>query len=253
MELGLEDKVALVTGASGTIGQEIATAFGREGAAVAVGYFANPDQAQSTVDSVVAAGGRAFPVRVDLANAESMIGVVDEVEAELGPLSILVNNGVSWPARGDPGELFEDVPLDRIRESVEANLVGQYALSQAAVRSMRSGGWGRITHISTGLVDDGLAGSGPYVTPKAGLQGLTRTMSRELAGAGIYTNVVMSGFVPHGDVPPAVLEQVRLAAATGRTTQAWEVANLVVFLSSAANGHITGEKIRADGHFLTRT
>jgi 3-oxoacyl-[acyl-carrier protein] reductase len=63
----------------------------------------------------------------------------------------------------------------------------------------------------------------------------------------------MAGFVPHDDVPEAVLDQAGLSAATGRPTEPWEVANVVVFLCSAANGHTTGESIRADGHFLTRT
>jgi 3-oxoacyl-[acyl-carrier protein] reductase len=89
--------------------------------------------------------------------------------------------------------------------------------------------------------------------PKAGLYGLARTMSRELADVGIFTNVVMAGLVPHDDVPPAILEQAGRPAATGRPTEAWEVANLIVFLCSQANGHITGETIRADGHFVTRT
>jgi NAD(P)-dependent dehydrogenase (short-subunit alcohol dehydrogenase family) len=90
------------------------------------------------------------------------------------------------------------------------------------------------------------------VTAKAGLHGLTRTMSRELAAAGILTNLVMAGFVP-GDrqLPEDLLSKARAAAATGRTTTATEVANLIVFLCSAANGHVTGELIRADGHFLT--
>jgi NAD(P)-dependent dehydrogenase (short-subunit alcohol dehydrogenase family) len=94
---------------------------------------------------------------------------------------------------------------------------------------------------------------GAYTTPKVALHGLTRTMSRELAPAGILTNLVMAAFVPKRELPPQVLEPVTKAAAIGRVSEAREVASPIVFLCSAANTNITGELIRADGHFLTRT
>lgn len=253
MDLGLQDKGVLVTGASGNIGRATAVAFGAEGARVAVAYRSRQEQAQQTAEAVEAAGGKATLVALDLAEPEKVGTAVAAFERDFGGIDVLVNNAVAWPERGAPGELFESVPLERLRASVEANLLGPYALSQAAVASMRARGWGRVVHVSTGLVEDGFPGSSPYTTPKAALHGLTRTMSRELAPAGIFTNVVMGGYVPHSEVPPAVLEQASLSAATGRPTAAWEVANLIVFLCSAANGHVTGEAIRADGHFLTRT
>jgi 3-oxoacyl-[acyl-carrier protein] reductase len=249
MEFGLSDKTVLVTGASGTIGRTIAEAFGAEGARVIVGYHSRSLGADAAVVAVDKAGGRATALRLDLSRPESLAA---DVEAVTGQIDVLVNNAVEWPIGGVFGEKFEDVAIDRVRKSVEANVVGAYALSQIAVRSMRSTGWGRVVHISTGLVLDGFAGSAPYTTPKAALGGLTKTMSRELAGVGVLTNLVMAGYVPHGEVPEDVLEQVTRAAATRRTTAAQEVANVVVFLCSMANGNVTGETIRADGHFLTR-
>jgi NAD(P)-dependent dehydrogenase (short-subunit alcohol dehydrogenase family) len=82
---------------------------------------------------------------------------------------------------------------------VNANLVGPYLLTRAVVADMRQHGWGRIVHISTGLVEDGFPGGATYLAAKAGLHGLTRVMSRELAAAGILTNIVM----------PASLQQTR--------------------------------------------
>jgi 3-oxoacyl-[acyl-carrier protein] reductase len=253
MDLGLQGKGVMVTGASGNIGRATAVAFGAEGARVAVGYHRRRVEAQQTAKGVEEGGGSATLVALDLADPEGVARAVDAFERDFGGIDVLVNNAVAWPERGAPGELFESVPLERLRASIAANLVGPYALTQAAVASMRARGWGRIVHLSTGLVEDGFPGSSPYTTPKAALHGLTRTMSRELAPAGIFTNLVMGGYIPHGEVPPAVLEQASLSAATGRPTEAWEVANLIVFLCSTANGHITGEAIRADGHFLTRT
>jgi len=253
MDLGLQDRRVLVTGASGTIGRAIAVAFGAEHARVAIGYHVSQERAEQTAAQVAAVGGIAVTVPLDLADAASAAGTMAAVERELGGIDVLVNNAVAWPDRGSPGELFEQIPLARLRTSVEANLTGQFALSQAAVRLMRAAGWGRIVHVSTGLVEDGFPGSAAYTAPKAALHGLTRTMSRELAPAGILTNLVMAGYVPRGEVPPAVLEQVTRAAAIGRVSGAGEIARLIVFLCSAANTNITGELIRADGHFLART
>jgi 3-oxoacyl-[acyl-carrier protein] reductase len=142
--------------------------------------------------------------------------------------------------------------LERIEGSVNTNLIGALMLTQAAVASMRRGGWGRVVHLSTGLVEDGLAGSTPYTTPKAGLHGLTRTMSRELASEGILVNTVMPGYVPHGHEPTELIDQVSRSAATRRPTSPHDVAGLMTYLASPLNGAVTGELIRADGHFLTR-
>jgi 3-oxoacyl-[acyl-carrier protein] reductase len=249
MDLGLQDRRVLVTGASGMIGRAVAVAFGAEGARVAVGYHNRAQQAEQVAADVTAEGGTAVTLRLDLADSSSISGAVAAAERELGGIDVLVNNAVTWPERG----AFWEIPLDRFRASVEANLIGHFALSQAAVARMRAAGWGRIVHVSTGLVEDGSPGSSAYTTPKAALHGLTRTMSRELASAGILTNLVMAGFVPKRELSPQVLEQVTKAAAIGRVSEAREVASLVVFLCSAANTNITGELIRADGHFLTRT
>jgi 3-oxoacyl-[acyl-carrier protein] reductase len=253
MDLGLQDRRVLVSGASGKIGRSTAIAFGGEGARVAVAFHQHEEQARATAADVEANGGTAMTVRLDLADTSSVAEAVAAVERAFGGIDVLVNNAVAWPERSAAGELFEELPLARLRASVETNLVGQYALTQAAVGSMRASGWGRIAHVSTGLVQDGFPGSSAYTTPKAALHGLTRTMSRELAPAGILTNLVMAGYVPRTGTPQEVLEQASRSAAIARTSDAREIANLIVFLCSDANTNITGELIRADGHFLTRT
>ena len=250
MDLGLQDRRVLVTGGSGKIGRAIATAFGSEGARVALTYRERSEEAQRTAEAVGQAGGSALVAPLDLSDPAGIAASVTAIEGKLGGgIDVLVNNAVAWPEHA-PGVPFESVPLEAIGASVEANLVGQYALSQAVVGSMRRQGWGRIVHVSTGLVEDGFPGSAPYTTPKAGLHGLARTMSRELAVAGIYTNVVMAGFVPGPAMPPAIVEQGRRSAANGRLTAPADVANVIVFLCSEANGNVTGETLRADGHFL---
>jgi 3-oxoacyl-[acyl-carrier protein] reductase len=252
MDFGLQGKHVLVTGASSNIGRATAVVFGAEGAHVAVGYHGNEVGAKQTAAQVEQAGGVAVTVPLDLADQASIERAAQQVTSAFGGVDVLVNNAVAWTGFPEPGELFETAPVSRMRASLDANLLGHYLMTRAVVGSMRERGWGRVVNISTGLVEDGNPGSAAYVTAKAGLHGLTRTMSRELASAGILTNLVMAGFVVgERQLPDDMLRKVAAAAATGRTTTAVEVANVVVFLSSQANTHVTGELIRADGHFLT--
>ncbi|MDH2428908.1 SDR family oxidoreductase [Sphaerisporangium sp. TRM90804] len=252
MELGLEGRVVLVTGASTAIGRATALAFADEKAKVAVGYHTNAEAAAETAALAGRRGGVAIPWRLDLGRPESLDAAVEHVRRELGPIDVLVNNAVRWPDWPAPGELFETAPAERFTTSVTANLVGPYLLARAAIADMRAKGWGRIVNISTGLVEDGFPGNVSYVAAKSGLHGLTRVMSRELAEAGILTNVVMPGFTPADKpMPPELLAQAAAAAATRRVSHPGDVAAMVVFLCSTANTHTTGEAIRTDGHFLT--
>ncbi|MFI7047910.1 SDR family NAD(P)-dependent oxidoreductase [Streptosporangium sandarakinum] len=252
MQLGLAGKVVLVTGASTTIGRATALAFADEGAHVAVGYHTNLKAAEETAAEAERRGATAITWRLDLGDPGSLHAAIGQVRDRLGPISVLVNNAVRWPDWPEPGELFETAPPERFTTSVIANLVGPYLLARAAVADMREHGWGRVVHVSTGLVEDGFPGNVSYVAAKAGLHGLNRVMSRELAAAGILTNVVMPGFTP-GDrpMPQELLDKAAAAAATGRVTHPGDVARMIVFLCSAANTNTTGEAIRTDGHFLS--
>jgi 3-oxoacyl-[acyl-carrier protein] reductase len=252
MELGLAGKVVLVTGASSAIGKATALAFADEKAQIAVGYHTNRDAAEDTVTAARQRGAHAIAWPLDLGQPDSLQPAVERARRELGPIDVLVNNAVQWPSWPDPGELFETAPPQRVTSSVTANLVGPYLLARAVVGDMRERGWGRIVNVSTGLVEDGFPGNVSYVAAKAGLHGLTRVMSRELAAAGILTNVVMPGFTPADkQMPPQLIAKAEEAAATRQVTHPDDVARMIVFLCSAANTNTTGEAIRTDGHFLS--
>lgn len=252
MELGLEGKTVLVTGASSGIGRATALAFADEKAHIAVGYHTNRQAAEETAALAEKRGARAICWQLDLGQPDELEAAVAHARRELGPISVLANNAVRWPGWPDPGELFETAPPERFTSSVNANLIGPYLLARSVVADMREHHWGRIVNVSTGLVEDGFPNSAAYIAAKSGLHGLTRVMSRELAAHGILTNVVMPGFTPADkQLPPELLDKASSAAATQTVTHPDDVARMIVFLCSAANTNTTGEAIRTDGHFLS--
>ena len=251
MDLGLKHKVAIVTGASGGIGRATALALAAESAHVLGTFLSNPKGAQAIVDQAQRAGSEAVTQRLDLADPASIQAAVDTAVQRWGGVDILVNNAVAMPDFPGHGELFETAPPQRFADSLSSNLLGPYLLSRAVVGHMRVRGWGRIVHVSSTFAEDGFPGRAPYASAKAGLHGLTKVMSRELARAGIFTNVVIPGFVPSEGQPQSLIQYASAAAATKRVTTPQDLANTIVYLCSQANSNITGEMIRVDGHFLT--
>lgn len=250
MDMGLEGSVVIVTGASSGIGRAIAVAFARERARVALTHHDNPNGAERTAELVRAAGGEPLVARFALEDTGTAAALVGAVRARWGGLDVLVNNAVYWPASFST---VEETPLAAWRAPVHANIDGTFALVQAAIPLLRASAAARIVTISTGLVADGFPGTSAYMTGKAALHGLHRTLAKELGPAGILVNVVMSGAVTTEarERPAWLVEQMKRGAATGRMTEADEVARAAVFLGSRANGHITGEALRCDGLYVS--
>jgi 3-oxoacyl-[acyl-carrier protein] reductase len=258
MDTELTGTPVLVTGASKGIGRAIAIAFGREKACVAITYREGRDAAEATAQAVREAGGTAMVTRFALEEPETAAQALEEAQARFGGLAVLINNAVCWPTgrneRMQPGQGFrnvEDFPWREWAVPVHANIVGTFAMIQAALPLLRASAWARIVTISTGLAVDGFPGSSAYMTGKAALHGLNRTLAKELGPSGILTNILMSGAVETRPRPPALVEQMKQSAVTGRLTEADEVARAAVFLGSRANGHITGEAIRCDGFYVS--
>jgi 3-oxoacyl-[acyl-carrier protein] reductase len=251
MDLGLQNRVVVVTGSSAGIGRATALAFGREGARVGITYRSHATQAEETARLVIEAGGQAVVVPYDLASEETMIRAVETIVQQWGSIDVLVNNAVQWGSLEDMGKRFEDVPMSSWKPMLDLSLAGVYHTLQHVVPLMRARGWGRIVNISSNVAEDGLPGAGAYAAAKAGLHGLTRVLARELGPAGILSNVVMPGFTlteRNRDLfPQQMQEAVAKQTPTGRLTRPEDVAALIVFLGSAANGHVNGEAIRCTG------
>lgn len=251
MELGLAQRVVLVTGSSSGIGRATALAFGQEGARVGITYRSQRQQAEETARQVIKAGGQAIVVPYDLAREETIKEAVETVGQQWGHIDVLVNNAVQWGSLEDMNKRFEEVPMSRWKPTLDLQLSGVYYTLQQVIPLMRSQGWGRIVNVSSNVAEDGIPGAGAYAAAKAGLHGLTRVLARELGPAGILSNVVMPGFTLTernlDQFPQAMQAAVAQQTPTGRLTRPEDVAALIVFLGSATNGHVNGEMIRCTG------
>lgn len=252
MKLGLEGRIALVTGASQGIGKAVALQLAAEGARVALTYRSEREKAASVATQIAAFGGEALALQLELGSIESVKAAVAATLERFGQLDILVNNAVRWSSYLPwQAPRFEDIPPAEWRSVVHDNVDGTFAAIQAAVPSMRARGWGRIVNVSSGVALDGVVGASPYAAAKSALHGLTAVLARELGREGILTNIVVPGVTLTERlselITPEIQEQRGKAYPIGRLLPPEEVAPTIVFLCSAANTAVTGEIIRASG------
>jgi 3-oxoacyl-[acyl-carrier protein] reductase len=255
MDLGLKERVALVTGASGGIGGAIARTLACEGARVAIGYHSSQDAADRLAEEIGKTGGEAMTVKHDLTDPATIAAGVEAVVARWGKLDVLVTSAwvhPDWP--NQQGPVIDPAPIEMWQQQLRANIEGTVATVNAAVPHLKANGWGRIVLISSGAAEDGSPGREAYAGAKAALHGLSRSLSRGIAGAGILSNVVMPGFIPTARnlrmVPPPVLERFASMTPTGRLATEDEVARVVAFLASEANGSVNGVAVRVSGGLL---
>ncbi len=249
MDTGMKGRVALVTGASKGIGAATARAFGAEQARVAITYHADREGAENVAASVEAAGGEAMAVPFRLGDPDTAAEAVSAVTERWGGVDTLVANAVDWGGDGppDPSVRFEDVPLEHWHRMIGANLIGTVAVIRSVLPGMRRNGWGRIVLVSSSVAEEGVPGPGPYGTAKSGLHGLSRSIAWEGGRDGILVNVVAPGFTlteSRAAFPDAVIHRLAAGTPTRRLSVSDDVARLIVFLGSDANGNLTGEVLR---------
>ncbi len=240
----VQGKVALVTGASRGIGRAVALKLAAEGASVVVSATSEAG-AQKTVDEIIAAGGKAVAVKVDVTLAEEVAALVAKTVESFGRLDILVNNA----------GITRDGLLMRMKESdwqevIDTNLRGTFLCTREASKIMTKARFGRIINISSVVGLMGNAGQANYCASKAGTDGLTRSVARELARRNITVNSVAPGFI-ETDMTEALPEKTRDSLIQQipleRLGAVDDVANAVLFLASDLASYITGQVLSVNG------
>ena len=246
----LKDRVALVTGGSGGIGRAICTALARAGAAVALHYHRQQEQAELAADAIRASGQRVEIFQADVAVAAQAQMLVDRVVESLGRLDILVNNaGITLG-----GGLVSDTPIEDWERVMDVNLNSVFYLSRAALPQMRRQQSGQIVNISSNAVNSLPGGSAAYATSKSGVVALTKILSKEEARNGIRVNCICPGIIAAGMGEgalerrgPELAQQFLNTIPLGRAGNAEEVAPTVVFLCSDEASYITGQNFNVNG------
>ena len=240
----LTDKTAIVTGASQGLGQAMAIALAAAGAKVAC-VARSEEKLADTVKLITDAGGHAKAFPCDVTKRESVDEVVNAVVDEWEKLDILVNNaGITRDT------LLPRMSDDQWDEVIDTNLRGAFLFSRAASMFMMRARYGRIINISsvTGII--GNPGQCNYGASKAGLIGMTRSLSRELAGRKVTINAVAPGFIESEMTKvlgPAVIDIAKERIPAKRLGTPEEVASAVLFLASPAASYITGAVLTVDG------
>lgn len=235
----IQDKVALVTGASRGIGRAIALALAREGAHVAVNYLRREAEAGQVAGAVTDLGRRSIAVRADVSRAEDAARLIGAVEERLGSVDILVNNaGVTRPQR------LEDITERDWDELLAINLKSCFLMIQGVLGGMRSRRWGRIVNLSSVAAQLGGVVGPHYAASKAGILGLTHSYAALLARDGVTVNAIAPALVETEMVSSNPRARADLIP-VGRFGQVQEVAEAAVML--ARNGYITGQTINVNG------
>ncbi|MBD3008156.1 SDR family NAD(P)-dependent oxidoreductase [Streptomyces sp. 5-10] len=286
LDLGLEGRTVLVTGATGAIGSAAARAFAAQGARVALAFRHRRETAEALAAELSGPDrGRAFAVPYALDDAASPRWVVAAVEEHWGGLDVLVAAARRRGARREPHARFEDVPEEHWRPLVADAFAPAIRTAQWAVAGMRKRGWGRIALVAPPHPPEGGPGGEFHAVARAGLRGLVRGLVGEVGGDGVLINAVCPGPTPSDrslispdqpprsrdrsptsldrsptsldrsptppDRPPTAPEGSTTPKGSmtpeGPTTTPEDIARALVFLCSAANGAITGETLTLAG------
>lgn len=257
MDLAFANKVVIVTGGASNIGRAISREFAAEGAVVAI-LDRDIDQAGKTSSEIEASGGRATAYQLDVTDVEATRTAVQKVEADLGPVAVLVNN-VGWNGKA---EFFLSLTPDRWQKAYELNLFSTFSVTQPVLARMVERRTGSIVSIASdaGFGEFRMA---DYGAMKAGVLAFTRTIAKEYGRYGIRANAVAPGLVIPADddigdgslwkadigMGPKEIKNIESGIPLRRRSEAIDVAWSVLFLASERARQLTGQVVSVSGGF----
>ena len=243
MQPTLQGRTALVTGASQGIGRATAEALARAGAAT---WLAARSVArrEEVANGIRAAGGQAEVLELDVADSDSIEARLEPVVGK-GGVDILVNNaGIT-----EDGLMLRmsDAQWDRV---IQTNLGGTFRVTKVLLRPMIKKRWGRVVNVSSVVAQSGNAGQANYAASKAGIEGFTRSLAREIASRNVTVNAVAPGYVETAMTDALTKEQkeaLLAAVPAGRMGTGDDIASAVAWLASEGAGYVTGQVIHVNG------
>lgn len=242
-----ESKVAIVTGASRGIGAEVATRLAADGLGVVVNYASGAEAAESLVQRIQAAGGRAVAVQADVRAPNEVKRLFDAPERAFGGVDVLINNA-GIMSLATVAEM-DDQSFDRM---VAINLKGTFNALREGAKRLRNGG--RIVNFSSTVIGLQLPTYAAYAATKAAVEAMTTVLAKEMRGRNITVNAVAPGPTATdlflNGKPPEVVERMSKAPPLERLGQPADIANVVSFLVSPQGGWINGQTLRANGGVL---
>jgi len=242
------NKVVIVTGASGGIGKAIALAFGKQQANVVVHYNKNEEAAQDIVKMIERFGGKAIALSADIRKYEDAKDLVEKTINHFGSIDVLVNNS----------GITDDQLMLRMEESsfdnvIDVNLKGTWNMCKHVTRPMLKQKSGRIINITSVVGLTGNAGQANYVASKSGVIGLTKSLAKEFGKKQVTVNAVAPGFIETSlteALPEAIKNAYLKQIPLNRFGKTDDVANIVSFLASDQASYITGQIISVNGGMI---
>ncbi len=245
----LENKTAIITGASRGIGRGIAVEFAKQGANIAFTYSSSVDAATALETELKALGVNAKGYQSNAADFDAAQELAKEVQKEFGSIDVLINNaGIT------KDNLLMRISEDDFDKVIEVNLKSVFNLTKAVIRPMMKQRKGSIINMSSVVGLKGNAGQANYAASKAGILGFSKSVALELGSRNIRSNVVAPGFIETemtAKLDEKVVEGWRSEIPLKRGGTAEDVANACVFLASDMSAYITGQTLSVDGGMLT--
>ena len=241
-------KTAFVTGGSRGIGKSIALGLGKK-FHVVVGYSVSNEKAKEVSDEILKNGGSSSTVQINISESDSVDKAFSSIEKDHTSVDVLVNNaGIT------KDNILPRMKEDEWLEVIQTNLTGSFYTSQRAIKLMMKNKWGRIVFISSVVGISGNQGQANYAASKAGLIGLSKSISKEMGSRNITSNVVAPGYIEtdmtsflDDQNKENIIEQLSIK----RIGKPEDISNIVSFLCSDESEYITGQVIPVDGGLTT--